>query len=73
MLKKPIGMERDTSWEKTTIISDLFSCSSLLDISAGKCQRALVDEESRMDISHMGTHNRSETVKVQGSPFTPTP
>jgi hypothetical protein len=53
-------------------ISRQVSSASLLDVSTGNCQRALVDV-SRMTTNQMGTHNRTETIAVQGSPSAPTP
>jgi hypothetical protein len=44
----------------------------LLDVSAGNCQRALVDE-SGMIRNLMGMHNGSEMVTVQGLPCLPIP
>jgi len=41
--------------------------ASLPDVSAGYCQRALVDE-SGMIRTQMGTHNISEMVAVLGTP-----
>jgi hypothetical protein len=44
MFKNPAGMKRDTLWAKFTAISHQVSPDSLLGVSAGYCQRALVDE-----------------------------
>jgi hypothetical protein len=47
------------------------SPASLLYVCAGNCQRALLDI-SGMIRNHMGKHDRSEMVVVQGSPCAPT-
>jgi hypothetical protein len=44
MLKNSPEYERDTSSEKFTAISRQVPPASLLGVSAGYCQRALVDE-----------------------------
>jgi hypothetical protein len=44
----------------------------LLYVSAGNCQTGPVDE-SGMIRNKMGTHNRSEMVAMQGSPYARTP
>jgi hypothetical protein len=44
MFKNPTGMKRDTLWAKFTAISHQFSPDSLLGVSAGYFQRALVDK-----------------------------
>jgi len=59
MLKNPAEYERDILSAKFTVISRQVSPDSLLGVSAGICQRALVDE-SGMIRTQMGTHNRSE-------------
>jgi len=59
MLKIPAEYERDTSPAKLTAFLAKFLPASLLGVSAGICQRALVDE-SGMIRTQMGTHNRSE-------------
>jgi hypothetical protein len=66
MLKKPTGMKRDTPWAKFTNIPHEVSPASLPDVSAGYCQRALVDEPV-MIVTQMGTHNRSEVAAVLGT------
>jgi hypothetical protein len=43
------------------------SAASLLDVSAGNCQTALVDE-SGMIRPHTETHNRSQMVAMHGTP-----
>jgi hypothetical protein len=49
-------------------ISRHVSPVSLLEVSTEYFQRALVDELG-MIRTHMGTHKRSETVAVLGTPF----
>jgi hypothetical protein len=44
MLKNTAKFERDTLWEKFTAISLQVSSASLSGISAGHCQRVLVDD-----------------------------
>jgi hypothetical protein len=48
------------------------STASLLDVSAGHCRTALVNESGTIR-NEMGTHNRSEMVAVEGSRCAPTP
>jgi hypothetical protein len=48
------------------------SPASLLDVSAGNCQTALMNESGTI-ITQMGTHNRSEMVAVHGTPCVITP
>jgi hypothetical protein len=59
MLKNPAEYERHISSAKITAISSQVSLDLLLSISAGLCQRALLDE-SRMIRTQMETHNRSD-------------
>jgi hypothetical protein len=59
MLKNLAEYERDILPEKFTAISRQVSPDSLLGVSAGIFQRALVDE-SKMNRTLMGMHNRSE-------------
>jgi hypothetical protein len=63
-----------TIMKKIGKIQRSFSCqvspASLLYVSAGNCQRALVDE-SGMIINQMGKQNRSEIVALQGWPCDP--
>jgi hypothetical protein len=59
MLKNSAVYERDILSAKFTAISRHVSPDSLLGVSAGICQRALLDE-SGMIRTHMGKHNRSE-------------
>jgi hypothetical protein len=66
LLKKPAGMRRDTSSAKFTAISRQVSPASLLGVSAGYYQRALVDESGRIR-TQMGKHNRSVMVSVYGT------
>jgi hypothetical protein len=65
MLKNPAGTRRDTLWAKFTAISCQVSPALLLDVSAGYCQRTLVNV-SGMIRAQMGMHNRSEMVKCLG-------
>jgi hypothetical protein len=44
MLKNPAQYESDTSWTKFTVISRQVSPVSALGVSAGYCQRAMLDE-----------------------------
>jgi hypothetical protein len=57
MLKKPTGMKEIFRRQYLLVISRQVSPASLLDISAGHCQRALVDESGKI-INQMWTHNR---------------
>jgi hypothetical protein len=67
MLKNPAGMKRDACRQKFTTISCQVSPASLLGVSGGYCQKALVDA-SGMTGTQMGTYNRSEMVAVYGMP-----
>jgi hypothetical protein len=67
MLKNPESMKRDSSEAKFTVISRQVSPASLLGVSAGYCQRAVVDE-SGMIRTQLETHSRSEMVTVLGTP-----
>jgi hypothetical protein len=67
-VKEPYSMKTETSWAKFTDISRQISAASHIGVSAGYCQRALVDE-SGMIITQMGTHNRSEIVAVHGTAY----
>jgi hypothetical protein len=58
MLKIPAEYDTDTSPEKLTEFIVNFLPASLLGVSAGICQRSLVDETG-MFKTQMGTHNRS--------------
>jgi hypothetical protein len=60
-------MKRDTSCTKFTAIFSP-SLSILLGMSAGNCQRSLVDA-SGMIRTQMGTNNRSEVSSVYETPF----
>jgi hypothetical protein len=60
-------MKRQTSWAKFTIISRQVSPALLPDVSAGYCQKALVDK-SGMIRAQMRTHNRPVMVAVYGTP-----
>jgi hypothetical protein len=64
MLKIRVEYDRDTSPAKLTDISAKFHYSSLIIVSAGICQRALVDD-SRMIRTQMRTHSRSENGRPQ--------
>jgi hypothetical protein len=66
MLKNPTGTEVDTSPEKFTDISRQVYPTSLVVVSVGNCQTALVDE-SRMIRTQTGTHDISEMVAVHGT------
>jgi hypothetical protein len=59
MLKNAVEQDRDTSSAKFKAISPQDLPASLLGMSAGYCQRALVDE-SGMFRTQMGTHSGSE-------------
>jgi len=72
MLKIPAEYERDTSSPKYTAIFRQVSSPLLLGVSAGYCQRALVDESGMITIQ-MGMHNSSEMVTVQGLHRVPAP
>jgi len=61
MLKIPAEYDRDTSPAKLAHFLAKFPPASLLGVSVGIYQRALVDE-SGMIRTQMGTHNRSEIV-----------
>jgi hypothetical protein len=67
MLKNPTGMKRNTSKAKFMAISHQVSTALLPDVSAGYCQRALVNE-SGIVRTQMGMHKRSEMVTVHGMP-----
>jgi hypothetical protein len=56
MLNIPAEYDRDTSPAKLTDIIAKFLPASLLGVSAGVCQRVLVDER-RMIRTLMGMHN----------------
>jgi hypothetical protein len=68
MLNIPPEYDRDTSKAKLTGTSRQVFPSSLLHVSAGICQRALV-AESRMIRTQIGTHNRVKIVTVFGTPW----
>jgi hypothetical protein len=68
-VKEPYDHKRRYFTDK---ISHQVSPASLLEVSAGNCQRALVDE-SGMTRIQMGKHNRTEMVTVQGLPCAPAP
>jgi hypothetical protein len=72
MLKNPVSMKEILHRHNTTTIFHQVSPALLLDISAGNCQRALVDV-SGMVRTQMGMHNISEMVAVQVPPCAPTP
>jgi hypothetical protein len=59
MLMFPEEYDKDTSSAKSTDSSRQLFRASLLDISTGICQRALVDE-SGMIRTQTGTHHRSD-------------
>jgi hypothetical protein len=67
MLKNPTSMEEILRRQNSTVILRQVPPVSLLGVSASNFQRALMDK-TRMIRNHMGTHNISETVAVQGSP-----
>jgi hypothetical protein len=58
MLKIPVEYDRDASSTKLTDISRQVPLCFAIGVSAGICQRALVDE-SGMIRTQMVTHNRS--------------
>jgi hypothetical protein len=58
--------------QNSAVIFRQVSPALLLDISARYFLRTLVDE-SGMIRNHIGMHNRSEMVTVNGSPCAPTP
>jgi hypothetical protein len=66
MLENSTGRKRDHSSAKFTAISRQVSPASPPDVSAGNCQRALVDE-SGIIRTQMNTHNRSVMVAVLGT------
>jgi hypothetical protein len=72
MLKNAMGMKEMLCRQNSAAISDQVSPALQLDVSAGNCWRALVDE-SGMIINQMGMYGRSEMVAVQGSLCAPTP
>jgi hypothetical protein len=72
MLQIPTSMKSDPSYAKFTAISRQVSPASLLSVSVGHCQIALVNE-SGMIITQMGSHNRSEVVAVHGTPCSTPP
>jgi hypothetical protein len=63
MLKIPAEYEGDISSAKFTANSRKVSADSLLGVSAGYCQRALVDK-SGMITTQKGTRNRSENGRI---------
>jgi hypothetical protein len=72
MLKNPISMKEILRRAKLNGHFFAKVLLLLLDVSAGYCQRALVDE-SGMIRKQMGMHIRSEMVALQGLPCAPTP
>jgi hypothetical protein len=64
MIKNPASMKEILRSQNSSAISRQVSSASLLNISGGNYQRALVDD-SGMIITQMGKHNRSEIVAVQ--------
>jgi hypothetical protein len=69
MLNNPAEYERGTSQAKFIVIARQVPPASLLDFSAGYCQRALVDE-SRVITTQIGMHIRLEIVSVLGTACT---
>jgi hypothetical protein len=72
MLKNPAEYERHISSAKIAAISSQVSLDLLLSMSAGICQRALVDK-SRMIRTEMGTHNRSDGRRAWDALYDTTP
>jgi hypothetical protein len=65
MLKIPAEYEIDISSAKFTDISRQVSLDSLVVVSAGTCQRSLLDE-SGMIITQIGTNNRLKWSRCMG-------
>jgi hypothetical protein len=57
MLMNPANVKEILCRQNSAAISRQVSPASLIDVPAGKCQRALV-EELGMTINQMGKHNR---------------
>jgi hypothetical protein len=66
MLKNPAEYERDTLSAKFEPFLAKFLPASFPDVSAGICQRALVDK-TIMIRTQIGTRNRSEMAAVHGT------
>jgi hypothetical protein len=72
MLKNPTSMKKTLHRQNSAIISSQVSPASLLGVSTGNSQRAVVDK-SGIIRNQMETHSRSNMVSVQGSPWAPAP
>jgi hypothetical protein len=73
MLKNPTSIKKKVVHRQNSAATSRQVCPvSLLDVSAGICQTAVVDE-TLMIRSLVRTYNRSEMVAVQGSPCALTP
>jgi hypothetical protein len=72
MLIIPTSIKEIFRTKNSTSISLQVFPASLLGVSAGNCQKSLVDE-SGMIINLTGTYRRSEMVAVQGLPCAPAP
>jgi hypothetical protein len=72
MLKNAMSMKVILHRQNSLAVFCQVSPASVLDVSAGNCQRGLVDE-SGMIRKQMGMCNKSAVVMAQGSPCVPTP
>jgi hypothetical protein len=70
MLKNPMSMKDRLPRQNSAIISSSSSPTSLVYVSAGNCQRGLVEKSGTIR-KEMGMHNRSEVVTEQESPCAP--
>jgi hypothetical protein len=72
MLTNPTDIKEIIIKQNLLAISGQVSPALLIGVSAGNCQRFLVDESSIIR-TQMGTHNGSEIVEVRRSPCVPAP
>jgi hypothetical protein len=63
MLKKPTSMKNR---KNSRSLLEKFAPVSILGVSTGQCQRALVDETGIVIRTEKGTHNGSEMVALMG-------
>jgi hypothetical protein len=72
MLKNPTSMKDRLHRQNSAAVCCQLSSALLLDVSAGNCQRAVVDE-SKIIRNEIGTLKISEMVALQGLPCASTP
>jgi hypothetical protein len=65
MLKNPTSMKDRLHRQNSAAVCCQLSSVLLLDVSAGNCQRAVVDE-SKIIRNEIGTLNRSEMLRCKG-------